>query len=86
MNYKLNDQEYNKHSLFISTIIRKPGLNVIQLFSCLNQLSMKSTLLINVQMPATVSILTFISWVITTSLIYEWIPFMLSSVEHEKSF
>ena len=38
-----------------------PGPEVIQLFSCSAQLSMKIFLLINVKMPTTVGILTFMS-------------------------
>ena len=38
-----------------------PGPEVIKLFSCSTQLSMKFFLLINVKMPTTVGILTFMS-------------------------
>ena len=38
-----------------------PGLEVIKLFSCSTQLSMKFFLLINVKMPTIVGILTFMS-------------------------
>ena len=38
-----------------------PGLEVINFFSCSTQLSMKFSLLINVNMPTTVGILTFMS-------------------------
>ena len=66
----------------------------------LNQLSMKSILLIYVKMPTVVGILTFISMINTTSerlkarnfficqyfSFYEQWNFVLSWVEHEKSF
>ena len=39
----------------------RPGPEVIQLFSCSTQLSLKFILLINVKMPTIVGILTFIS-------------------------
>ena len=41
--------------------IRAPGPEVIKLFSCSTQLSMKFFLLINVKMPTVVGILTFMS-------------------------
>ena len=44
-----------------------PGLKVIKLFSCSNQLSTKFIMLINVKMPTIVGILTFISVINTTS-------------------
>ena len=44
----------------VSPII-KPGLDVIKLFSCSTQLSMKFFLLINIKMPIIVGILTFMS-------------------------
>ena len=40
---------------------KQPGPEVIKLFSCSIQLSMKFFLLINVKMPTTVGILTFMS-------------------------
>ena len=43
------------------------GPEVIKLFSCSTQLSMKFILLINVKMPTVVGILTFISVINTTS-------------------
>ena len=43
-----------------------PGPEVIKLFSCSTQLSMKFILLINVKMPTIVGILTFISMINTT--------------------
>ena len=43
-----------------------PGPEVIKLFSCLTQLSIKFILLINVKMPTIVGILTFISRMNTT--------------------
>ena len=44
-----------------NTEVRKPGPEVIKLFSCSTQLSMKFFLLINVKMPTVVGILTFMS-------------------------
>ena len=44
-----------------------PGLEVTQLFTCSIQLRMKFILLINVQMPTVVGILTYISRIDTTS-------------------
>ena len=41
--------------------VRPPGPEVIKLFSCSTQLSMKFFLLINVKMPTNVGILTFMS-------------------------
>ena len=41
-----------------------PGPEVIKLFSCSTQLSLKFILLINVKMPTVVGILTFISRII----------------------
>ena len=46
---------------------REPGPEVIKLFSCSTQLSMKFILLINVKMPTILGILTFISKINTTS-------------------
>ena len=77
-----------------------PGPEFIKLFPCSTQLSTKLILLINVKMPTIVGILTFISMINTTSerlkaryilicryfSIYEQLEFMLSWVEHEKSF
>ena len=45
---------------FVSEVLG-PGPDVIKLFSCSTQLSMKFFLLINVKMPAVVGILTFMS-------------------------
>ena len=44
-----------------------PGPEVIKLFPCSTQLSMKFFLLINVKKPTVVDILTFISMINTTS-------------------
>ena len=69
-------------------------------FSCSTQLSTKFILLINVEMPTFVGILTFISMINTTSerlrarnfficqcfSFYEQIKFHAQLVEHEKSF
>ena len=46
-----------------SVIMAFPGPEVIKLFLCPTQLSMKSILLINVKMPKIVGILTFISMI-----------------------
>ena len=46
---------------------QSPGFEVIKLFSCSTQLSMKLILLINVKMPTIVSIWTFINMINTTS-------------------
>ena len=43
------------------TKYRRPGPEVIKLFSCSTQLSMKFNMLINVKMPTIVGILTFIN-------------------------
>ena len=48
-------------------MIINPGLEVLELFSCSTQLSPKFILLINVEMPTIVGILTFISRINTTS-------------------
>ena len=49
-------------------VMLKPARpEVIKLFSCSTQLSMKFILLINVKMPTIVGILTFISMINTTS-------------------
>ena len=45
----------------------KPGPEVIRLFPCSTQLSTKFILVINVEMPLIVGILTFISMINTTS-------------------
>ena len=46
---------------FLMAEFLKFGSKVIKLFSCSTQLSMKFFLLINVKMPTTVGILTFMS-------------------------
>ena len=48
-------------------VATKPGPEVIKLVPCSTQLSMKFILLINVKMPTTVGILTFISMINTTA-------------------
>ena len=83
----------DKHFVDIS-----PGPEVIKLFSCSTQLSTKFILLINVKMPTIVGILTFISIInitferpqarnffICQYFMSSW-NFLLSWVEHEKSF
>ena len=47
----------------------------LKYYSCSTQLSMKFILLINVKMPSIVGILTFLSWIVTTS----------EKLKHEKS-
>ena len=75
------------------------GPKVIKLFPCSTQLSTKFILLMNVQMPTIVGILTFINMINATSerlkprnfficryfSFYEQLKFVLSRVEHEKS-
>ena len=53
--------------LYLGLDTRKPGPEVIKLFSCSTQLSTEFILLINVKMPTIVGILTFISMINTTS-------------------
>ena len=73
--------------------VRKPGPEVINLFSCSTQLSMKFFLLINVKVPTIVGILIFMSGknnILGLSepkngRIYSW-KFRISCSEHEKSF
>ena len=48
-------------------VTRKPGPEVIKLFSCSTQLKKKFIPLINVKMPIIVGILTFICMINTTS-------------------
>ena len=55
------------HGLEFFLYESSPGPEVIKLFSCSTQLSMKFILLLNVKMPTTVGILTFISMINTTS-------------------
>ena len=78
------------------------GPEVIKLFSCSTQLSTEFILLVNVEMPTIVGILTFISMVYTTSerpkarnfficryfRVYAQIEFraQLSKLKHEKGF
>ena len=72
------------------------GPEIIKLFPCSTQLSTIFILLINVKMPTTVGILTFISMINITSerfkarnfFICPYFSFyeQLSQVEHEKSF
>ena len=52
--------------VFLITLILRPGSEVIKVFSCSTQLSMKFILLINVKIQTIVSILTFISRINTT--------------------
>ena len=49
------------------SIIVKSGPEVIKLFSCSTQLSMKFIMFINVKMPTIVGILTLMSMINTTS-------------------
>ena len=57
--------EYRRVTCQVHTYLRSDP-EVIQLFLCINQLSTNSILLINVKMPTTVGILTFISMINTT--------------------
>ena len=50
-----------KYKLCVQSMTIKPGTEVIELFSCSTQLSLKFFLLINVKMPTIVGILTFMS-------------------------
>ena len=86
--------------LGMSDKVSSTGLEVIKLFSCSSQLKLKFILLINVKMPTTVGILTFISrinyWlgcsklkfliIWTISIIMSSLNFMLSRVEHENIY
>ena len=69
-----------------------PGPGVIKLFSYSTQLSTTCILLINVKIPTIVGILTFLSMINTTSetvgilVFMSILNFVLSCVEHEKSF
>ena len=56
---------FHTHNVKMPTII--PGPEVIKLFLCSTQLSMKFIMLINVKMPTSVGILSFISMINTTS-------------------
>ena len=51
----------------LCNLIWRPGPEVIKLFSCSTHLSMIFILLINVKMPTTVGIFTFISRINSTS-------------------
>ena len=78
----------------------QPGSVVIKLFSFSTHLSMEFILLINVKMPTTVGILTFVSrindWLsqfkseipyfLSNLMFMSSLNFMLSLVEHEKKF
>ena len=78
----------------------KPGPEIIKLFSCSTQLSMKFILLKSVKMPTIVGILTFISMINIPSkcfkqdklvifqyfTFYEQLNFVLSWVEHDFFF
>ena len=50
------------HAMQASHVTQRSGPEVIKLFSCSTQLSMKFFLLINVKMPTIVGILTFMIW------------------------
>ena len=73
---------------FVSDCIGILGPEVIKLFSCSTQLSTKFILLINVQMPTIVGILTFISRINTLSERLKAINFIIcryfSFYEHLK--
>ena len=60
--YKLNEFAFCNLSVHLNLkfrILQSPGPEVIKLFSCSTQLSMKFSPLINVKMPTIVGILTF---------------------------
>ena len=69
-----------------------PGPDVIKLFSCSNQLSMKFSLLINMKMPTIVLAKKNIQLLVISDLLVGKIDhgykffFMLNSAEHEKKF
>ena len=52
---------FNFNSCKNCSILHRTGLEVIKLFSCSSQLSLKFILFINMKMPKIVGILTFIS-------------------------
>ena len=54
---------FYKHLNNLKNLCFHPGPEIIELFSCSTQLSMKFILLINVKMPTIVGILTFISMI-----------------------
>ena len=56
-----NTESRDVHDVKISNGSLQSGPEVIKLFSCSTQLSMKFFLLINVKMPTIVGILTFMS-------------------------
>ena len=60
-------QKLGSAILFGSVTLTTSGPEAIKLFSCSTQLSTKFILLINVEMPTIVGILTFISIINTTS-------------------
>ena len=60
--------QFGFHSLYGNGVQHEePGPEVIKLFLCSTQLSIKFIMLINVKMPTIVGILTFISMINTTS-------------------
>ena len=63
-NFTCPKEQFSLNPSFENSI--KPGPEVIKLFSCSTQLSTK-ILLINIKIPTTVGILTFISMINTTS-------------------
>ena len=63
---------------FYFGLIWRPGLTVIKLFSCLTQLSMKFSLLINIKMPTIVGILTFIGSINT--VLFDSILYLQSTI------
>ena len=66
--YSTNFLSYqDSQQLPITLFLSRQGPDVIKLFSCSTQLSMKFILLINVKMPTIVGILTYISMIDTTS-------------------
>ena len=67
INLKKMHQLFNVKFVLGDHCFHRSGLDVIKLFSCSTQLSMKFAMLINVKMPTIVGILTFISMINTTS-------------------
>ena len=63
----LNTNLCNFACYHMGLVERKPGPEVIKLFSCSTQLSTKFILLINVKISTIVGILTFMSMINTTS-------------------
>ena len=65
--YPLSQEMLKPLDLMFLTSLSEPGSEIINLFSCSTQLSMKFTMLITVKMPTIVGILIFMSMINTTS-------------------